>query len=75
MNKELKEKYPEGVSISEAARRTNSCPNKIRKLIEMGEIKPIKRTRVRYTFYLLMPHDLEVIMSWKGKRAKIDRSF
>lgn len=75
MVKELKAKYPEGVSIAEAARRTNSCPNKIRKLIQMGEVKPIKCTKVRYTFYLLMPEDLKVIEKWKGKQARISSFY
>jgi hypothetical protein len=63
-------KYEGWLSIQEAYRLTGVCPQKIKRLIKARVINPLELYRVRMTYTLISPEDIQKIIENKGKIFK-----
>jgi hypothetical protein len=69
---DIKKEYPEYLSLTEVSKVTGVWREKIMKLIAMRKVKPISLYRVRMTFYLFSPEDVEKIKELKGSYFSVD---
>lgn len=62
---DLKRKHPNHISLTEVCKKTGVWREKVMKLIAMRKVKPIELYRVRMTFYLFSPEQVEEVAKYK----------
>jgi hypothetical protein len=67
---EFRAKHPDYLLIEEVARLIPTSPTTIKKIIKQGLIKPITLTRLRLSYSLLSPKDIDIIREYKEKYLK-----
>ena len=62
---DLKRSHPGHISLTEVCKKTGVWREKVLKLIAMGKVHPIELYRVRMTYYLFSPEDVQKIIELK----------